>query len=123
MNASTDPMPNPTGGHTLGPLRVSSVNMYRVVHDNGRMVCTTASGDFGCDASIEYARLFADSPAAALILRMLCAGVIAISNDTLLFWSSDGEHAEEFFQITGTYTDLVTKIGWHRCVEALGEKV
>jgi hypothetical protein len=71
-------------------------------------------------ASRNIADIVDNAPAAMLILRMLCAGVADIRRSPSGFCELAFHGLRH--PITGTYTQLVNAIGWHRCVEALGEK-
>jgi len=73
---------------------------------------------------MKKARLIADAPAAALILALICAGKASISPalpETENFAETEPVllFADEAYEITGTYTNLVNAIGWDRACTAL----
>lgn len=85
--------------------------------------------DVGFDEPFEsrqraYIDLFQDAPAAKLALELICAGVAEFqrtAHSLRFFVEFDGgDYSQTVLCEPGfTYTDLINKIGWSRCREAL----
>ena len=128
----TTPTTSPNG-HALGPLHAPG--MFEVHDADHRIVADTNPHVLACgetveisdDLAEEYARLFADAPAAALILRMLVAGVasIEVAEPPGFAPFREFKFGSECYVLTDAYdwtwASIINAIGWQRCLSALGD--